>query len=160
MVETSPPYDLTKKRPLAIRVLDHLDEGGVSEQELRETREHQVSADALFLIRVLFNDDQSFAMEVMSIVGETHDRMSVPALFDMWVRLAAYIVRDARPDGNEAENLRQRKFCLSILQKLLLDENLQRLVAGLESTLPVVSGTEEPRVEPSPQSDEPVCGNG
>lgn len=139
---------------------DLSDEGGVSDKELKDAATNEVAADAIFLIRILFNDEQSYAMEVMSLMGETHERMSVAALFDMWVRMAAYIVRDARQDPENPEDVKQRKFCLAVLQKLTLDENLQRLVAGLEATPPSSSENEEAPVEPMPQLDEPVCESG
>jgi hypothetical protein len=160
MVETNQPYDLTKKRPLEIRVRDLSDEGGVSDGELKRLATNRVAADALFLIRVLFNDDESYALEIMSLVGLTHERMTVEALFDMWVRLAAYIVRDAKTDDNKLEDLKQRRFCLAVLQKLDLDENLRRLVGGRGTTQPDASENAVVPVEPGLRLDPPACENG
>lgn len=148
MGEMSLPYDPSKKRPLEICVRDLSDEGGVSDQDLMIQARNRVAADALFLIRVLFNTDDTYAMSVMSLVGQTHEPMTVQALFDMWVRMAGYIVNEAKTDEQSVEDLSKRRFCLKTLNELQLNSKLQRL----EKEVLVVPPTPSEWLE-SPDSD-------
>lgn len=132
---------------------DLSDEGGRSDAELRELASNRVAADAVFLIRVLVNDEASYAMEIMSLVGTTHAKMSVDNLFDMWVRLAAYLVRDATADATE-ETAKKKRFCLTVLHKLTLDEHLQGLVRGLEEAMEKASDIAQAPASTPPRSDE------
>lgn len=127
MGEMSLPYDPSKKRPLEICVRDLSDEGGISDQDLMIQSQNRVAADALFLIRILFNEGDHYAMSVMSLVGQTREPMAVQALFDMWVRMAGYIVNEAKTDENSIEDLSKRRFCLKTLNELQLNSKLQRL---------------------------------
>jgi hypothetical protein len=81
-------YDVTKKRPLEIRVIDRREDGGVSEEAARES--NGSSADMLLMFRVL-SDDGTAALAYSAIDGATGATVSFEMLFNLWLAFTNYL---------------------------------------------------------------------
>jgi hypothetical protein len=112
--------DVKKKRPLALRLLEVADEGGLT---VREAKRRKLSAcDAFFLIQVLFEGDKSVLLTT-SFDGESRAPMSVKGLYEMWVSMTGYVA--AQLDGEDPEHRKMAVFLQAVLDKLNLDRNMK-----------------------------------
>lgn len=130
-------YDLTRKRPIELRLRDMRDEegGGISEKEAN--RLDRVSCDGFLLVR-LMQEAEDTRLLTASVDGQTFGPLSTEALFRMWVSLAGHIARTANTD--DAKERRWARFCTMILQHLQLGELVE--AAGIKPKEP------EPAKEP------------
>lgn len=116
-------YDLTKKRPLEIRVFDRRDEGGVSEETASDS--NGLTADAFVLMRVLV-DDGKLAMSFSSVEGWSTGEMSYESLFNLWLGMTSHLAKK-KTDAPDQETL--RAFAERVLNLMRLNVELARLEA-------------------------------
>lgn len=119
----SSAYDRDRHRPLEIRVLDHRDGGGVSENAA--SANNGVTADALLLMRVLI-DEGSLAVSFSAIEGWTAKEMSYDALFNLWIGLTSELAK-YKTSSPDQEKL--RLFVERVLNLMRLNVSLERLEA-------------------------------
>jgi len=116
-------YDLSKKRPLEIRVFDRRDDGGVSEEEA--TDNNGLTADAFVLMRVLV-DEGHLAMSFSSVEGWTTGEMSFESLFNLWLGMTSHLAKK-KTDVPDQEAL--RLFAERVLNLMRMNVDLHRLEA-------------------------------
>lgn len=117
-----------RKRPIELRV--RVQDGtpgfdGISEREA--TRFGRFSADALVVVRALFQEDAGIVLGVMALNG--HDPslpMSPSALFHVWLGLTGELARRAAEDG-DTQGAQQISFARKVLTLLQLDERMRAL---------------------------------
>lgn len=118
-------YDLSRKRPLEIRVLDRRDEGGISEEAAQD--QNGVTADAFLMMRVLVDEDK-MALSFAAIEGWAGGEMSFEALFNLWISLAGHIAR--RPEeGLTPDQNQLRVFAERVLNLMRLNVEMAKLAA-------------------------------
>lgn len=125
--------DSSRKRPIEVytRVVD----GGATDAEARE---HAASAaDAALLVLRRDRDEGPPTYLVTSFDG-AGSALPVEELFRVWVSLASAIFHT--PDDSQAAQAR-RRFCNWTLERLGIDENLQRL-ARIRAQHPELSAQE------------------
>ena len=116
-------YDLTKKRPLEIRVIDRRDEGGVSEEKAIES--NGITADVLLVMRVLV-DEGMVSMSYSAIEGWKGGEVGFEALFNLWLGFTSHLARHQTEDANQ-EAL--RAFAERVLNLMRMSVDLTRLQA-------------------------------
>ena len=125
-------YDLSRKRPLEIRVLDRREEGGISEEAAQD--QNGVTADAFLMMRVLVDGDR-MAMSFAALEGWTGGEMSFEALFNLWISLAGHIARKPEdsltPDQNQL-----RMFAERVLNLMRLNVEMNQLAADRAAQVP------------------------
>jgi hypothetical protein len=121
-------FDLSKKRPLEIRVFDRRDEGGISEEDA--TDNNGLSADAFVLMRVLV-DDGKLAMSFSSIEGWTAGEMSFESLFNLWLGMTSHLAKK-KTDAPDQEAL--RLFAERVLNLMRMNVDLSRLKADVAAS--------------------------
>jgi hypothetical protein len=140
-------FDLDKKRPLEIRVIDRRDEGGRSQREASE--QSAAMADAFLLVRVLVEQDK-VALAYSALEGWTAEEMSFEALFNLWLALAGRLAR-FKTEREDHEKL--RLFAERVLNLMRLNTALNRLEADVAAE-PAVEATPHLRLVPD-ASNEP-----
>lgn len=118
-------YDLSKKRPLEIRVLDRRDEGGISEEEA--TDNNGLTADAFVLMRVLV-DEGKLSMSFSSVEGWAAGEMSFESLFNLWLGMTSHLAK-RKTDATDQEAL--RLFAERVLNLMRMNVDLHRLDADV-----------------------------
>lgn len=118
-----PGYDLTKKRPLEIRVIDRREDGGVSEETALEF--NGITADVLLVMRALV-DEGVVSLSYSAIEGWTGSEVSFEALFNMWLGFTSHLARHKTDDASQ-EHL--RAFAERVLNLMRLSVDLTRLKA-------------------------------
>jgi hypothetical protein len=118
-------YDLSKKRPLEIRVLDRRDEGGISEEEA--TDNNGLTADAFVLMRVLV-DEGKLSMSFSSVEGWAAGEMSFESLFNLWLGMTSHLAK-RKTDATDQESL--RLFAERVLNLMRMNVDLHRLDADV-----------------------------
>lgn len=123
-------YDLTKRRPLEIRVIDRREDGGVSEETAHEG--NGVTADALVLMRLLLDAEQ-VSMSFSAIEGSTGQELTFEPLFNFWVGLSSHLAQYQTKDEGQ-EHI--RKFVERVLNLMRLSVDLTRLQADQAAVEP------------------------
>lgn len=118
-------YDLSKKRPLEIRVLDRREEGGISEEEA--TDNNGLTADAFVLMRVLV-DEGKLSMSFSSVEGWAAGEMSFESLFNLWLGMTSHLAK-RKTDATDQEAL--RLFAERVLNLMRMNVDLHRLDADV-----------------------------
>lgn len=118
-------YDLSKKRPLEIRVLDRREEGGISEEEA--TDNNGLTADAFVLMRVLVDEGQ-LSMSFSSVEGWAAGEMSFESLFNLWLGMTSHLAK-RKTDATDQEAL--RLFAERVLNLMRMNVDLHRLDADV-----------------------------
>ena len=118
-------YDLSKKRPLEIRVLDRREEGGISEEEA--TDNNGLTADAFVLMRVLV-DEGTLSMSFSSVEGWAAGEMSFESLFNLWLGMTSHLAK-RKTDATDQEAL--RLFAERVLNLMRMNVDLHRLDADV-----------------------------
>ena len=95
-------------------------EGGTTDEESRGRGAS--AADAVLVI--LRRDGDDSPNYVVSSVDEKGSPLDIEELFKLWVSLASSILHT---DDSRQEVAARRRFCKMTLERLMLDENLQRL---------------------------------
>lgn len=116
-------YDRDRHRPLEIRVIDHRDGGGVSENDAASN--NGITADAMLLMRVLV-EEGSIAMSFSAIEGWTAQEMSYDALFNLWIGLTSEL---ARYKTRSPDQEKLRVFVERVLNLMRLNTSLETLEA-------------------------------
>lgn len=116
-------YDLTKKRPLEIRVLDRREDGGVSEEMAAQS--NGITADVLLVMRALV-DEGMVSMSYSAIEGWTGGEVGFEALFNLWLGFTSHLARHKTEDASQ-EAL--RVFAERVLNLMRLSVDLTRLKA-------------------------------
>lgn len=114
-------YDLTKKRPLEIRVIDRREDGGVSEEKALES--NGITADVLLVMRALV-DEGMVSMSYSAIEGWTGGEVGFEALFNMWLGFTSHLASHKTEDASQ-EAL--RTFAERVLNLMRLSVDLTRL---------------------------------
>jgi hypothetical protein len=120
-------FDMTKRRPIEIRVIDRREEGGVSEEDAAAS--NGVSADALVLMRLLLDSDQ-VSMSFSAIEGSTGNELSFEPLFNFWLGLTSHL---ARRETTEEGQEHLRKFLERVLNLMRMSVELSRLPGDMPS---------------------------
>lgn len=129
MPEATTTFDPSRKRPLELRIRDLYDEGGISENDAKVLAGNRLPADALFIIRAMI-DEGTVALQQYSIVGGANNaQVGTEMLFNFWVALGGYLVREGTAETDEER--RKKQFVTAVLFKLKLDNAFIALQDGL-----------------------------
>lgn len=117
-----------------------------------------VSADALVVIRALFNGPE-LVIQTTSVDGATLKPISLSALFHLWVSLTGHIARMELPTDNETEE-GQVVFLRKILATMALTPELGPIAVALSAgpaEMPPTAPSEpsSPAAPPSPEGVDP-----
>ena len=148
---------LDVKRPLML-TLYTADDGAPTLSEREALELGGVSADALVVIRALFNGPE-LVIQASSVNGLDMKPVSLSALFHMWVSLTGHIARMELPTDHEVEEA-QVVFLRKILATMALTPELGPIAVALsagpaEATPTAPSEPSSPAAPPSPAGDDP-----
>lgn len=116
-------YDLTKKRPIEIRVIDRREDGGVSEETALQS--NGITADVLLVMRTLI-DDGAVSVSYSAIEGWTGGEVSFEALFGLWLAFTGHLAHYKTQDATQEA---MRAFAERVLNLMRLSVDLSRLQA-------------------------------
>jgi len=150
------PLDIKRPLMLTLYSADEKDPE-ISEREALELG--GVSADAVLVVRALFNGPQ-LHIQTTSVDGRTLKALSPSAIFHMWVSLTGHLARQDLPADNETEAL-QIVFLRQILGTMKLSPELGPIAQGLsgapdEGEEVTPSEPSSPAEPPSPEGADPA----